>query len=483
MPLRQAALPLLSTALLAFTAACGRGQAPDVRQLYAEFCASCHGERMEGGTAPTMLDDTWTHGSDDATLTRIIREGVPSKGMPPFSGALTEPQIRALVVYIHETRTRYERRPDTLPTPPPAHVFKTQEHDFRIEIVSDKVSTPWGMAWLPDGRMLVTEKPGGLRVIHPDGTLESEPIRGTPEVDTGNQAGLMEVAPHPDYSKNGWIYLSFSHPAKNANGDDVSMTKIVRGRLRDGAWVDEQTIFEAPRELYRPRGGVHFGSRIAFANGYIFFSIGERGTGPHAQDLTRPNGKVHRLFDDGRVPPDNPFVELAGAIPSIWTYGNRNPQGLDFDPRTGELWETEHGPRGGDELNRIQPAMNYGWPLVTFGMNYNGTPITHETGRPGIEPPVIHWTPSIAVCGIDFYEGDRFPKWKHNLLVGALAQQQVRRVVIEDGQVTHQEILLEDFGRVRDVASGPDGYIYLALNRPDMIVRMVPAIEETANER
>ncbi|HEX2099864.1 MAG TPA: PQQ-dependent sugar dehydrogenase, partial [Candidatus Synoicihabitans sp.] len=458
---RLATFSTVALPLLMATSCDLLGQRSDVRQTYAEFCASCHGARMEGtATAPSMLDDTWTYGSDDDTLARVIRDGVPDKGMPGFGTALSNPQIRALVVYIHETRVDYERRPDTLPSPPPDHVFKTAEHSFRVEVVTDGVSTPWGMAWLPDGRMLVTEKSGDLRVIEKDGTLLRRAVSGTPRVDSGGQGGLMEVAPHPDFASNGWIYLSFSHPAGGA-----SMTKVVRGRIREHAWVDEETIFEAPRELYRPLGGVHFGSRLAFdGRGYLFFSIGERGAGHQAQDLTRPNGKVHRLFDDGRVPPDNPFVNEPNAIKSIWTFGNRNPQGLDFDSRTGVLWETEHGPRGGDELNVIKRGLNYGWPEVTYGMNYNGTPITDVTAREGVEPPVIHWTPSIAVCGIDFYEGDRFPKWKGNLLVSALAQQHVRRVVIENEKVTHQEVIYSGFGRVRDVASGPDGYIYLALN-------------------
>ena len=183
---------------------------------------------------------------------------------------------------------------------------------------------------------------------------------------------------------------------------------------------------------------------------------------------------MHRLFDDGRVPPDNPFVNQTGAVASIWSYGHRNPQGMDFDPRDGKLWATEHGPRGGDELNLVRPKLNYGWPEITYGMNYNGTPITGETAREGMEQPGLHWTPSIAVCGIDFYDGTQFPEWTGNLLVGALAKKQLRRVEIENGQIISQEILLQDAGRVRDVSSGPDGLIYLALNGSDRIVRLVP---------
>jgi aldose sugar dehydrogenase len=443
-------------------------------RVFAEFCASCHGPRLEGGSSQSLLDDVWVTADDDAVLAEVIRDGMPDRGMPPFGMALTDPQIRSLVVYIREQRASYQRNRETLPTPDRSHVLRTQDHSFRIETVTEDVSTPWGLAWLPDGRMLVTEKPGGLKLV-PAGGGKPQPIRGVPEVDSGGQGGMMEVALHPDFTRNGWIYLSFSHPATNAAGERVSMTKVVRGKLRESSWVDEQTIFEAPRELYRPQGGVHFGSRIAFdGKGYIYFTIGERGARDHAQELHRPNGKVHRLHDDGRVPKDNPFLDRANVIPSIWTYGNRNPQGLAFDPRTGYLWSTEHGPRGGDELNLIRPGLNYGWPEVTFGMEYDGRPITSITSRPDVEPPVVQWTPSIAACGLAFYTGDAFPRWKGHLLVGALAQQEVRRLVIDGDKVTHQEVIFKDFGRVRDVRSGPDGFVYIALNSPDMIVRLVP---------
>jgi glucose/arabinose dehydrogenase len=281
----------------------------------------------------------------------------------------------------------------------------------------------------------------------------------------------MDVAVHPEHEKNGWVYLSFSDPGS----DDSAMTAVVRGRITDGMWVDEETLFRAPAELYR-KGRVHFGSRFVFdGEGYLFFTIGERGHQDDAQDITRPNGKVHRIYDDGRIPEDNPFVDRKDAIPSIWSYGHRNPQGLARHPLTGELYDAEHGPRGGDELNLVQQGRNYGWPVITYGMNYDGTPITSLTAKEGLEQPVTHWTPSLAVCAIDFYVGDRFPGWRHDLFLSSLAAEELLRLEIEDGEVVHQEVLFKGIGRVRDVVSGPDGYLYVSLE-PGRIARLVPAV-------
>jgi glucose/arabinose dehydrogenase len=392
--------------------------------------------------------------------------------MPAFHQLMTDGDIRAMVIFIREQRVNYSRARSSrgLPKEPLTAGGQT----FRVEQVAGGLDTPWSIGFLPDGRILVTEKPGRLRIVE-NGKLLREPVRGTPAVRDAGQGGLLEVAVHPRYAENGWIYLAFSDPAM-ADGKPVSLTKIVRGKLRDGAWVEQQTIWQAPLEFYRPGGGVHFGCRIAFdRDGYLYFSHGERGRGEDAQDLRRPNGKIHRIHDDGRIPTDNPFAATPGAFPSIWTYGNRNPQGLDFDPRTGILWETEHGPRGGDELNIISRGRNYGWNVITYGMNYDGSPITEKTAAPGMEQPVTYWVPSIAVCGIDFYEGTAFPKWTGDLFVTALAQQELRRLVIAGDKVVSQEIILKDIGRLRDVASGPDGAIYVAVNDPGLLIRLVPA--------
>jgi glucose/arabinose dehydrogenase len=458
--------------VLAASAAVARAQSEKPREvagLFAESCANCHGAQLQGNRAGSLVDDTWQYGGDDASLAKSIRDGHPAVGMPPFGSAMSEQEIRALVIFIREKVSAAKLEANAPPKPAGDTAVRSRAHAFRVETVLEGLETPWSIAFLPDGRMLVTEKPGRLRVVE-GGRLAPTPVADVPRVFTQGQAGLLDVAVHPDYAKNGWIYLSYSDPGDGG----TAMTAVVRGRLKDGRLVDQETIFRAPRETYR-KGGVHFGSRFVFdGKGHLFFSIGERGQKDDAQDVTRPNGKVHRVYEDGRVPEDNPFAKRPGAQPTIWSFGHRNPQGLARHPVTGELWETEHGPRGGDELNVVEPGRNYGWPTITFGMNYDGTPITDRTAQPGLEPPVTHWTPSIAVCAIDFYTGDRFPGWKNDLLVSSLAAQELRRLVIAGHEVKEQELLFKGIGRIRDVVSGPDGFVYLAFNGPDRIARLVP---------
>ena len=455
----------------------GRRGARDVESVFQQNCAGCHGADLRGGQTDSLLDDRWKHGQgDDATLFRIIRDGDELNGMPPMKGDLSDPDIRALVVFIREKAAQAKNASASFAKPIENQVVRRREHSFRLKTVVEGLATPWSVAWLPDGRMLVTELKGAMRVVE-RGALNSAPVAGTPRVRFKGQGGLMEVAPHPGYRTNGWLYLAYVEPGTNADTRDGGMTVIVRGRLKDNRWTEEQTIWRAPLWTYRP-GGVHFGCRLVFDGaGYLFFPVGERGHMQDAQDLSRPNGKVHRVFDDGRIPPNNPFIGVSNAIPSIWSFGHRNPQGLDRHPLTGELWETEHGPRGGDELNLVRQGLNYGWPIITYGMNYNGTPITALTDKEGLEQPIVHWTPSIAVCGIDFYEGNQFPRWRNNLFVTGLASEELRRLVIEDHRVAEQELIFKGIGRVRDVASGPDGFLYVVLNKPDKVVRLEPVNE------
>lgn len=443
----------------------------EVDKLYKSICASCHGEDLHGGLGGSLLDlDTWKHVGKTTSFLNYVKEGNLEMGMPPFGGALTDPQIRSLEIYINEMRQKTARAGTSLVEEQDG-VYSAGGYQFKVETIVAEANKPWSIAFLPDGSALVTDRDGALQVLK-DGEL-SEPIKHTPEIWLAGQGGLLEVALHPEYVKNDWVYLSFSASGGKVQNKAVGMTKVVRGRIVNHAWTDQEVLFEVPVELQRS-GGAHFGSRFVFKDGYLFFGIGDRGAQDMAQDLSRPNGKIHRIYDDGRVPKDNPFVDVPKAYPTIWTYGNRNPQGLDLHPQTGEIWESEHGPRGGDEINVMERAKNYGWPVITFGMNYNGKPITAITEKAGMEPPSHYWTPSIAVCGIDFYEGDAFPDWEHDLLVGGLASEELHRLQIKEGKVLSDEIILHDIGRVRDVASGPDGFIYLLLDRPGKIVRLVP---------
>ncbi len=448
----------------------------DVSKLYGELCASCHGPKLTGAQAPSLLDDVWKFGGDDASVARSIKEGSLAAGMPPMANALSEQEIRAMVIFIREEAARFKREQSAVVKPAVKTVVNSELHAFKLETVVSGLDVVWGIDFLPDGRMLITEKAGRLRVVE-HGRLVPAPVAGVPAVWAKGQGGLLDVAVHPEYASNGWIYLAYSDPGPSGS----AMTAIVRGRLRDGEFVEQQTVYKAPIELYRT-GENHFGSRLVFDSGYLFFSIGERGLQDDAQDITRPNGKVHRIFDDGRVPDDNPFVGKDAGLATIWSYGHRNPQGMAKDPATGLLYDAEHGPRGGDELNLVQKGRNYGWPVITYGMNYDGTPITNLTAKEGMEQPVNYWVPSIAVSSIAFYRGTKFPKWDGQLFLGALAQEELRRLVLADGKVTHQEVLFKGVGRVRDVVSGPDGHIYVGFDG-GRVARLVPAPGEptTAN--
>jgi len=442
----------------------------DVARVYAEICAACHGPRLEGGKAQSLVDDVWVSGGTDADLQRTIADGRPEAGMPAFRSLLTEPEIRAMVYYLREARVSLLATPPPRPAPiDPSVLHATTAHRFRLELVADGLSTPWGMAFLPDGRLIVSERNGHVRLVEIGKPLPP-PVGGTPRPWVMQDGGLMDVALHPAFAENGWIYLAYSEPGP----PPTSTTTIVRGRIRNGQWVEQQTIHQAPPSLY-VADNTHFGARFLFDGaGHLFFSLGDRGTMADAQLLTTPNGKIHRVLDDGAVPADNPFVGTAGAVASIWSLGNRNPQGLAWHPVTGALWSSEHGPRGGDEINLIERGLNYGWPAVTDGINYDGSPISSRTAAPGLASPIVTWTPSVAPSGIAFYTGDKFPRWKNDLFVALLAGQSLRRLKIEGRAVAEQETIVTGYGRVRHVINGPDGLIYVALNDPGRIVRLVP---------
>ncbi|MBO0322141.1 PQQ-dependent sugar dehydrogenase [Muricauda sp. CAU 1633] len=338
--------------------------------------------------------------------------------------------------------------------------------DFTVESVVSSLQNPWGMAFLPDGSMLITEKTGEL--IHYSFGKTSK-ISNVPEVYVRGQGGLMDIELHPNYRENGWLYLTYASSEGNGKGGN---TAIMRAKLSNNRLTQKQLLYKAEPNSTR---GQHFGSRLEFDNeGHLYFSVGERGNRDvNPQDITRDGGKIYRIHDDGRIPNDNPFVGKSGAKTAIFSYGHRNPQGLTKHPETGKIWEHEHGPRGGDEINIIQKGKNYGWPVITYGINYSGTKITDETSRPGMEQPLYQWTPSIAPSGMTFVTSAKYPKWKGNLLVGSLSFQYLERLELKNDKVTYREKLLDGMGRVRNVRQGPDGYIYVGIEGKG-IVRLVP---------
>ncbi|MDF8365042.1 PQQ-dependent sugar dehydrogenase [Achromobacter anxifer] len=353
------------------------------------------------------------------------------------------------------------------PGPEPATV------PARVTAVVGGLNHPWAMAFLPEGGVLITERPGNLRLLRIPGGL-SKPLTGVPKVAAQGQGGLLDVALSPDFASDRYVYLSYAEADGGKSG-----TAVGRGRLSaDGSALEDfRVLFRQEPKL---SSGLHYGSRLVFdGKGYLYISLGENNQRPTAQDLDKLQGKVVRLKADGSVPPDNPFVGRAGARPEIWSYGHRNPQGMALNPRTGQLWENEHGPRGGDEINLIQPGKNYGWPLATHGINYSGQPIPEAKGAdlPGMEPPLFWWPKSPAISGMAFYDADRFPAWRNSLFIGALANQNLIRLTLDGDRVVAQEWLLADRKqRIRDVRQGPDGYVYVLTDAsPGELLRLAPA--------
>lgn len=358
---------------------------------------------------------------------------------------------------------------------------RSQLTDFRLVTIASGLENPWSIAFLPNDEILVTERAGRLRVIR-NGQLLPAPVTGVPEVRAGGQGGLLEVVAHPRFAENRLVYLSYSKPL---DGGATGTTAVVRGRYENGALTDVTEVIET-KAVSQGRG--HYGSRLAFdRDGFLFITIGDRQAPPSgeldkhpAQSLMTHAGKILRLHDDGRVPADNPFVGRTDALPEIWSYGHRSLQGLTVHPTTNDLWETEHGPQGGDELNRIEKGKNYGWPVIGFGVNYrSGARIHDGTHREGMEQPVNVWVPSIATSGLTVYTGDRFPSWKGNFFVGGLVGERLVRLTMDGNRVLSVENLFERRGRVRDVEQGPDGFLYVVFdNRGEgtiSVARLEPA--------
>jgi glucose/arabinose dehydrogenase len=485
----------------------GGGRGNPMAAKFTETCLACHGNSIaKGPVGPSLFDAEWIHGGDDDAIVKSIKDGYPEKGMPAFKDQMTDPEIWQMVAYIRTQAANLKDKPVYVPDPD-GQIIKSEKQTFKVEILARNLETPWALAFLPDGRLLVSERPGRIRIIDKDGKMEPDGVKGLPKVWEKQDGGLFDIEVHPDYAKagNGWIYISYSEalagwtpppppdpnaappaPAAGQGGrgrgpsnDPPSMTVIMRGRLQNNEFVDQQVLFRAPKEIYS-QSNAHYGSRFLFdKQNHLFFTLGEKMQMQNAQDLSKPTGKIHRINDDGTIPKDNPYVGQADVWPSVWSYGHRNPQGLAWDPVTGQLWESEHGPTGGDEINIIQPKHNYGWGVATKGVQ----PGITKTSEPGMDDPIRYWTPSVAPSGIVFYTGDKYAGWKNSLFVSCLAGQQLKRLEIKDGKVLSEEQVFNQFGRVHDVIQGPDGLLYVTLqlpgqvlsaSTPGMVARLVP---------
>ena len=468
-------------------------------------CAGCHGEDLQGAAQGVPLVGVdLKNGSSVPEIATAIANGSPQQGMPAWSETFSEQKIWNLALYIAEQRqgtTILDKR-DSIPVVIPTDYLTTEKAAFRIEPVAEGLDAmPFSIEPLPDGSILVSERMRGLRIVYGDGS-KSGYIKDTPDVydDSGIFLGqvqglgwMLDIKKDPDYADNGWIYIHHTDRcsgcnelSKKADGAAVSMNRIVRGRIKDDIWIDEEILWQTDYAFYTNTSDLAAGGRLAFdADGYLYFSVGIKDTLDFmgVQDLDKPYGKIHRIHKDGRIPDDNPFLKIKGALPTIWTLGHRSVQGLEYNPATGDLWTTEMGPRGGDELNRLGKGGNYGWPVYTTGVNYDGRPVNVADKLGIVLPedeavfPVVDWTPAIAPSGFIFYNGDEFPGWNGDILAGTLRSTDLLRLQLENNQVTDTEMLIEDLARFRDIEQGPDGKLYLLLENKagSQIVRIVPA--------
>lgn len=466
-----------------------------------ENCASCHGSALEGTEAgPALVDTELKYGESVEEMMAIITKGVPGTAKTGWEDALSPQQIKALALFVSERRQKFPTTAGSYAKEPTDdRTIRSQHHDFRLERVAALESRPYSLAPLPDGSVLVAEKVRGLSIVDQQGN-QGAPLEGTPEVwgtiiSAGgswlNIGSVLDVELHPDYAENGWIYLSHTDRCYSGCWWVVpgSMVRVVRGRIKDGEWVDQELIWSVHKDHYTPVPDAVAAGRLAFdRSGHLFISIGGKNTYDKLHDLNTPFGKIHRVRDDGSVPEDNPFWVAeedraeASTIHTVWSYGHRTGQGLDGHPDNGEIWNTEMGPRGGDEINHIRGGENYGWPLYTNGLDYNGEEVSIGKDL-GLDFPIedtvlptVDFTPAPAVSNFTFHNGDQFPNWNADLLVGSLKASTLYRVRIEDGEPVEQEKLITDFGRIRDVAMGFDGFVYLVIehNETGSLWRLVP---------
>ncbi len=431
------------------------------KDLYQKHCVACH-----EATISAFVNRIWKRGNSWNEVHQSIKIGHKGIEKVAFADALSDSDYNKLTDYIlsaieKRTIASFEEEPDWTGT------IRSEVETFKLDTVVRGLKIPWGLAFLPNGDLLVTDRSGKFYRKQEGADLRQ--IRGVPAVKYKGQGGLLDVEVHPDFASNQTIYLAYSKP----KGISASTTAILKAKLVNDALTEKEIILEALP--YRDTRH-HYGCRMAFdKDGYLFISIGDRGKrDENPQSLDNHCGKIHRINADGSIPKDNPFVSTPNAIPSIWSYGHRNQQGLVIDDNTGTVWSTEHGPRGGDELNIIQKGLNYGWPIISYGINYSGTRFTNLTKKEGMEQPVFYYLPSIGACGLTLVTGDKYPDWTGSLLSGSLRFQYISRLKMKNNQVTGEERLLENIGRLREIVMGKDGYIYFTVEDPGFVFRLTP---------
>ncbi|MEJ7557964.1 MAG: PQQ-dependent sugar dehydrogenase [Pedobacter sp.] len=441
--------------------------------VYQTYCAGCHGKQLEGAAAASLLNKELKHGTDRQSILRTVHNGIPGTEMMKWAGVITEKEIASVTDYILAVRKSPELAQPK--TEKPSEI-NTKHYKLKIErLIIQGLERPWGITFVDAKRALITGNKGELHWMI-NGKLDTQQVVGIPKSYASDQVGgMMDIIVDPQYAKNGWVYLAYSHNrANNPDKRTAGMTKVVRGKVKGHRWLEEQALFQVNDSLL-VQGGTRWGCRFMFDKaGYLYFTIGDMDRAKDAQILSRPAGKIYRINKDGTIPKDNPFYNRSGVLGAIYSYGNRNAQGLAQHPKTGLIYATEHGPQGGDELNIIKKGANYGWPIITYGIDYSGSKVSDLTQKEGMEQPITYWTPSIAVSAIAFNGGKLFPAWQNDLLVGALKFEELRRLVIDGDQVKEQEILLKGYGRIRDVCMGPDGALYVLTNSPDAVLRLKP---------
>jgi glucose/arabinose dehydrogenase len=474
------------------------------RLAYARYCADCHGAELEGAAqGPALVNRPLVRGDSTPALIASIPGDIPAHRTPGWEARLSPEMVKALALFVSERRQRFPTTAQSYDSDFTEADIISQHARYRVEKFADLASRPYAMAPLPDGRILVSEKVRGLSMVDTEG-VQGELVSGIPRVweplavARGSYLGwgqMLDVALHPEYEENGWVYLAHADRCQLDCGSavPVSMVRVVRGRIRDGRWIDQEIVWSVHHDYYTVVPDGVAGGRLAFdGDGYLFITVGGKSTYDNLHKLDTPYGKIHRVAADGRVPDDNPFWLPAEERPeastrhTVWSYGHRTVQGLASHPGTGEIWSTEMGPRGGDEVNRIVAGGNYGWPLYTHGLDYNAEPITIgldlglDFPIESTELPVFDFTPAPAISNFIFYRGDSFPAWTHDLLVGSLKAQTLYRLRIQGDDTLEVEKLVEGLGRIRDVETGADGHVYVLLEHGDSgsLFRLVPTARE-----